>query len=106
VSCQVNEYFPGNTVRLQALFTDPEDDDAPIDPATIVITIENKDGDETQITNMGLMVNPTVGTWYYDYTIPDASPPGNMWYAFDCDDTADCFGEGRFKVLKSRILDN
>lgn len=58
----------GDTIRVEADFCDWQDN--PVDLTDISITVYDKDKSqiETITTNID---NPSVGTYQYDYTIPD-----------------------------------
>lgn len=60
-------YQVGETIRLNASITN--DSETSVDPSTVKIKIKNPDGTEAVASSD--MVNPAVGSYYYDYLISD-----------------------------------
>ena len=99
----VNEWFPGNVIRLQGEFTNTAG--AAADPSAYQLIIESPDG--TEYTSGSYVLTSTVtGTWYYDFTIPDAALAGEWAYMIRGTAGVIALEEWKFRVLKSRTLDN
>lgn len=60
-------YQSGETIRLAATITDSDGEAA--DPTTAKIAINDPSG--TQVVTAVDMVNPEVGSYHYDYLIPN-----------------------------------
>lgn len=59
-------YQVGETIRLTASITN---DDGAADPATVKITVNSPNN--SKVVAAQDMENPTVGSYYYDYLIPN-----------------------------------
>jgi len=69
------EFTLGSLVRLTIAVTQ---DGNPVDPTTVTVIVEEPDGNEITVVGIGGgLVNPAVGTWYYDY---DAAKAGTVEY--------------------------
>jgi hypothetical protein len=69
-------YFVGSQKQLKVMFTNIAD--APVDPATIDLTIREPDG-VLVAKVIGDLDNPTTGTFTYDYTITKAGRHVVSW---------------------------
>jgi len=65
-------YQLGETIRFTATITDS--DEAAADPTTVTISIRNPVG--TMVVTDQTMTNPSVGSYYYDYTTLSAGVEG------------------------------
>lgn len=92
-----NTYPVGQLVRLTGTFTDENNN--PIDPATITLTVEVNDGSTDLVVPTTGLVNPSTGTWTYDY---DAASTGLVEYRF-VSATPQAVGQSYFVVERSRI---
>jgi len=59
-----SNFHLGELVRMTATFTQ---NSTLVDPATVTLIIEENDATETTITGSSVIINPSSGTYYYDY---------------------------------------
>lgn len=59
----MNRYDIGETVRLQATCTNPDDSDAPFSPSTISLEIKDPAGDVTTVS--AGFTNPSTGVYQH-----------------------------------------
>ena len=59
-----DRYQKGTSIVVYAEFTDPDDDDAAIDPSTRTLKVKAPDGTSSTIDS-GSITNPTVGRYEY-----------------------------------------
>ena len=92
-----NEFTYGELVRLTATFTQ---NSTLLDPSTVTLIVDEPNSTGLVVTNASTsMVNPSVGTFYYDY---DASSTGLIEYRWK---SASPQGarESWFTVAQSRV---
>ena len=70
------EYSTGSNVYVTASFTDPRDDDNPVNPSTVTLVVTNPAGDDTTIPS-GDITNTATGE--YEYVLPLASEGTYRW---------------------------
>ena len=96
-----NCYPLGTKVRLTATFTDPLDDDAPIDPTEVFVTVKNPDGAVVtkQYTGSGDVGRESAGVYTFDV---DANAAGDWYYRWHSTGAGQAAGEDRFKVSPTK----
>lgn len=97
---RANEYYPGQSVRISASFSDI--DNALTDPSTVTISVKSAAGDVTEYvygTDEQLVKDET-GLYHLDFT-PDAA--GDWYYRVESTGPVTAASEGHVVVLGSNF---
>jgi len=78
-----NRYWQGGQVRLDAVFTDPLNSDAPIDPTDVYCSVRDPNGvPKVYRYNVDAELGRTaVGVYYLDLDLPKAGRWYYYWYS-------------------------
>lgn len=71
------EYEKGSSIKVFVDFTDPDNDDAPINPTTVTLDITAPDG--TAVATAGSITNPSAGRHEYVLLLEQANTYRWKW---------------------------
>ena len=91
----------GNNAKVRAVWTDPDNDDAPFDPTNVYVTIRDPDGNVTSYTyGASTIVKVSVGIYTYTWTPDEAGHWYYRWHSSP-EDTA---AEGLINVTRPHAV--
>lgn len=93
-------YLVGNVIRMKANWTDPNNNNLPVDPTVVSFRYADPTGAVTTNTYPTLVVKEAVGIYHLDVI---CNTVGTWWYDAISTGTAQARAEGNFVILPSKV---
>lgn len=75
-------YETGSVTNIRIFFTDPDADDAPVDPFTVTLEVLSPLGVLSSLDEDDLE-NPEIGTWYYPLELAEEGIYSYRWRGYN-----------------------
>lgn len=103
-SSDINTHDLGDIVKVSATFTNPDNDDALLDPSVVKLSVKNPSGTVTTYTYLDgvVIVRDSVGLYH---ALIDADEAGTWYYRWWSTGTGQAAQEKQFNVNEAEAIE-